>query len=141
MPSASPAPKKSDQMPDWNFRRTFSTPEEMRYVASDLLTAVREQLPVQEETWYDLKLIVYELCSNALEHGKIPAEVIAAVCRKDCYLHVLVSDSGEGFCPEICSTVNIEKERGRGLRIVHSLADEIVFNSAANKVLVKLHIS
>ncbi len=128
-------------MPDWNFRGTFSTPDEMRCVATDLLTVVREQLPVQEETWYDLKLIVYELCSNALEHGKIPAEVIAGVCRKDGYLHVLVSDSGGGFCPDNCLPADLEQERGRGLSIVHSLADEIIFNSVANKVLVKLHIS
>lgn len=140
MPCASSAPETSDQMSDWNYRGTFSNPDEMRFVLQNLLTTIREQLPVQEETWYDLKVILYELCSNALEHGKIPAEVIAAVCRKDCYLHALVSDSGEGFCPDICS-VNIEEERGRGLKIVHSLADEIVFNSAANKVLVKLHIS
>ncbi|HWR24467.1 MAG TPA: ATP-binding protein [Feifaniaceae bacterium] len=128
-------------MPSWNFRGTFSNPDEMHLVVTDLLIAVRERFSVQEETWYDLKLIVYELCRNALEHGKIPAEVSAGVCRKDCYLHVLVSDSGEGFCPEDCPQANLEEERGRGLSIVHSLADKIIFNSAANKVLVKLHIS
>ena len=81
-------------MPDWNFRGTFSTPDEMRFILQNLLKAVSERLPVQEETWYDLKVILYELCSNALEHGKFPAEVIAAVCKKDHFLHVLVSDSG-----------------------------------------------
>ena len=127
-------------MPDWNFRGSFSTADEMRTILQEFLATIREQLPVQEETWYDLKVILYELCSNALEHGKVPAEVIGAVCSRDSCLHVLVSDSGEGFCPDGCLLGGIENERGRGLHIVHCLADEIVFNSAANKVLIRLHI-
>ncbi len=118
----------------------FSAPEEMRGILRNLLETAREQLPVQEETWYDLKIILYELCGNALEHGKFPVEVFAAVCCGDRCLHILVSDSGKGFCPQDCMLSGAEEERGRGLHIVNSLADDLVFNSAANKVLVRLHI-
>jgi anti-sigma regulatory factor (Ser/Thr protein kinase) len=128
-------------MPDLSFRDTFSTPEEMRLVLRNVLSTARSQLPIEEETWYDLKIILHELCGNALEHGKCPVEVFAAVCRGDLCLHVLVYDSGEGFYPQDCMLSNVEEERGRGLHIVNSLADDLIFNSAANKVLVKLHIS
>ena len=127
-------------MPDWSFQGEFISPDGMRTVLQRMLSTVRYELPVEEETWYDLKVIMYELCGNALEHGKLPASVFASVCRKDCCLHILVSDSGEGFSPEECLLSGIEEERGRGLHIVHTLADDIVFNSAANKVLVRLHI-
>jgi|GEM_PF-4803777 len=127
-------------MPDWSFQGTFSTSDGMRAVLQRMLSTIRAELPVEEDTWYDLKVIMYELCGNALEHGKLPADVYASVCRKDCCLHVLVSDSGEGFSPGECFLSGIEEERGRGLYIVNSLADDIVFNSAANKVLVRLHI-
>lgn len=127
-------------MPDWSFQGTFTSPDGMRKVLEGMLSTIRGELPVEDETFYDLKVIMYELCGNALEHGKLPASVFASVCSKDCCLHVLVSDSGEGFCPAECFLSGIEAERGRGLHIVHTLADDIVFNSAANKVLVRLHI-
>lgn len=127
-------------MPDWSFQDTFTSLDGMRVVLQRMLSTIQSELPVEEETFYDLKVIMYELCGNALEHGKLPAEVYASVCRKDSCLHVLVSDSGKGFCPGECFLSGIESEHGRGLHIVHTLADDIVFNSAANKVLVRLHI-
>ena len=133
-------PGVSDCMPDWSFRDTFSTPEGMRAIIRRMLQTAQTQLPMQEETWYDLKIILHELCSNALEHGKSPVELFAAVCRRDLCLHILVLDSGKGFCPQECMFPSVEEERGRGLCIVNSLADDLVFNSSANKVLVRLHI-
>lgn len=127
-------------MQSWSFRDTFSTPEQMRLVLGRVLEDAREQLPVQEETWYDIKVILNELCCNALEHGKYPVEVFSALCDNDSMLHILVSDSGEGFLPQTKPIQDPDSERGRGLTIVDALADDLIFNATANKVLVRIQI-
>lgn len=128
------------RMQAWSFRDSFSTPEQMRLVLKRVLDDAREQLPVEEETWYDIKVILHELCCNALEHGKYPVEVYSSLSGDDNMLHIMVSDSGEGFTPEICKSPNQESERGRGLTIVDSLADDLLFSTTANQVLVRIHI-
>lgn len=111
-------------------------------VLKRVMEDAREQLPVQEETWYDIKVILHELCCNALEHGKYPVEVFSALCDNDNMLHILVCDSGEGFLPSKrpAPHVDVDNERGRGLAIVDSLADDLMFNATANKVLVRIQI-
>lgn len=127
-------------MSSWSFRDTFSDPEQMRHVLRRVLDDAKEQLPVEEETWYDIKVILHELCCNALEHGKYPVEVFSALCEDDHMLHIMVSDAGEGFLPGSRPGADVNAERGRGLTIVDSLADDLVFNEAANKVLVRIQI-
>ena len=130
----------SVSMPGWSFRNSFSTSEQMRSVLSEMLNEVRDRLDVEEEPWYDLKIILHELCCNALEHGKDPVEVFSAVCDTDRRLHVLVCDSGPGFTPTNNGKCGDHAESGRGLHIVSCLADDIMFNSTANKVLVRVQI-
>lgn len=124
----------------WNFRGQFFTHEQMRATLKDMLFGVRDKLQVDEETWYDLKIILHELCCNALDHGKEPVEVFAAVCKADKQLHILVSDSGEGYTPQTTGIVDKNAEHGRGMHIVSSLADDLMFNSAANRVLVRIQL-
>lgn len=125
-------------MPNWNFRDSFSSHEQMRLVLGEMLNEVRVQLDMDEENWYDLKIILHELCCNALDHGKAPVEIFSAVCMSDQRLHVLVSDCGAGFTPKAGKTADKDAESGRGLHIISSLADDILFNSSANKVLVRM---
>lgn len=127
-------------MPAWSFRDTFSTTEQMRAVLSVMLKDVREHVELDEEPWYDLKIILHELCCNALEHGKQPVEVFTALSESDRRLHILVSDQGAGFQPGKKSLSDTDAESGRGLHIVSCLADDLMFNSAANKVLVRMQL-
>jgi anti-sigma regulatory factor (Ser/Thr protein kinase) len=127
-------------MPAWSFRESFSTPEQMRCVLNEMLKDIRHQLNLDEEPWYDLKIILHELCCNALEHGKDPVEVFSVVCHSDKRLHILVCDSGDGFQPAEKDIASKDAEHGRGLHIVSCLADDIMFNSTANKVLVRMQV-
>lgn len=124
----------------WSFSGVFSTSEQMYVMIEQLLLEALEQLRINEETWYDLKLILQELCLNALEHGDKPVNLQASVCNCDNCLHILISDSGQGFNPMDCKLSRLDEERGRGLSIVEALAKKVVFNSCANKVLVSLDI-
>ncbi|MDR1620705.1 MAG: ATP-binding protein [Clostridiales bacterium] len=126
-------------METWSFRDTFSTLDQMRLVLRRALDDARNHLPVEEETWYDIKVILHELCCNALEHGKHPVELYSAMCDIDHMLHILVADSGGGFIPGI-TLADTFAERGRGLAIVDHLATDLMFNETANKVLVRIAI-
>jgi anti-sigma regulatory factor (Ser/Thr protein kinase) len=64
----------------------------------------------------DIVLILDELVTNALVHGRPPVEVAV---RLDGALFIEVSDGGEAQ-PRITTTAD---EHGRGLRIVATLAD------------------
>ncbi|MDL2258513.1 ATP-binding protein [Eubacteriales bacterium OttesenSCG-928-K08] len=125
-------------MPEWSFKDTFSTPEQMRVVLRNMLNDVRANLEVDEELWYDMKIILHELCCNAINHGKVPVQTMSAICSKDKKLHILVSDAGEGHNQLQKGPSGNDAEHGRGLHIVSNLADELMFNSSANKVLVMI---
>ncbi len=127
-------------MPVWSFRETFSTPEQMRLVVGSVLEDAKTILLVEGEKWYDIKVILNELCCNALEHGEYPVELYTAICAGDNSLHILISDSGSGFVPELKQESDAAAERGRGLTLVSALADDLMFNLAANKVLVRMQL-
>ena len=127
-------------MREWSFRGTFSTPEQMREVLRGMLENIKTGLQVEEEPWYDLKIILHELCCNALDHGKAPVEIFSGFCTYDDHLHILVCDSGDGYQPQEFEPAGATEERGRGLHIVSCLADDLMLNSSANKVLVRMQI-
>ncbi|MDL2235884.1 ATP-binding protein [Christensenellaceae bacterium OttesenSCG-928-L17] len=127
-------------MQEWSFRDTFSTPEQMRDVLRTMLDDVKTSLHVDEEPWYDLKIILHELCCNALDHGKAPVEIFSAFCVYDDRLHILVCDRGEGYNPGEPGLADTNAEHGRGLHIVSCLADDLMLNSTANKILVRMQI-
>lgn len=129
------------QMSTLCFRNSFSNVEQMQTVLSQALKDTRECVSVKhEDTWFDIRLILQELCLNALEHGGKPVEVLMTLCSNDNSLRILVSDSGTGFTPEPDAKIDPDNERGRGLMIVSSLADSLKFNKAANKVVAKIQL-
>lgn len=123
------------------FRNSFSNIEQMQTVLSQALKDTRECISVtHEDIWFDIRLILQELCLNALLHGGEPVEVLMALCTNDNSLRILVTDSGTGFKPDLDAKSDPNDERGRGLMIVSSLADSLKFNKAANKVVAKIQL-
>ena len=124
----------------WCANRQFSDLLGMRSALNELLSAVRSNVALNEDRWYDLKIVLRELCCNALEHGRSPVEVTVANCGSG-YLHVLVCDAGEGFDPcALRYAHDQDAERGRGLHIVDHLTESMAYNAAANKILVRMQL-
>jgi len=73
-----------------------------------------------EETCEKAALLVSELVTNAIIHGRSRATLVAA--RPNGHLHVAVLDSNVQL-PEGPQTATPEAESGRGLRIVSAVAD------------------
>lgn len=98
---------------------------------------------------FELKVILNELLLNAVKHGcdedkQKCIHIVAGINRKKEF-HLLVRDEGTGFdchCLQAKSKGQDEsdimnmKETGRGIVIVRSLCDKIVYNSKGNKVLI-----
>lgn len=78
----------------------------------------------------DMKLILDELLTNAIEHGNkydISKKVIVKYRfnEKEEGIQIEISDEGEGFPIDIIKNPDNSSERGRGIFIVRKLADEV----------------
>lgn len=99
---------------------------------------------------FELKVVLNELILNAIIHGNKEdkakfVEVNAAITKSNYFL-LSISDEGEGYdynfylkkCSENKDVLcwNDVEEKGRGIKIVKSLCDNIRFNEKGNKVFV-----
>lgn len=126
------------------FTVTFQSDlSKVRRVLSDAMEYVHETCPyVSRQDWHDIRLILSELLHNAVIHGnkRDPGKhILVEIEPEEDGVSCLIRDEGTGFdpkkylasaepCPEYLP------ENGRGIRIVHSLADELAYNSVGNEI-------
>ncbi len=99
-----------------------------------LVDKICSDLGVQEDYYGNVLIAVTEAVNNAIQHGNI--------FNSDLVVYVSVGDNPEGFCftvkdqgrgfdfehlPDPTAPENIEKENGRGIFLMRSLADEVEF--------------
>lgn len=89
-------------------------------LARDALSAVRPHL--SPDRFSDLQLLVSELVTNSVRHGRSTGTVRLRVAVTDEVARVEVEDDGEGFTVPVHRAGPWE-ESGRGLAIVQTLAD------------------
>ena len=82
--------------------------------------AVRERFAggLRRSTFADLELVVSELVTNAVEHGR--GDIRIEVTHTDREVRGFVSDRGSGFAYELRDFADT-RDRGRGLAIVDAL--------------------
>jgi serine/threonine-protein kinase RsbW len=100
-------------------------------LARRLLLGTMETAGVDPDVSYDLSLALSEACANAVEHGgesgprdsteayRVTAYLDGEKCR------IEVTDSGPGFSPVRPRPTPMEAEHGRGLCLIHELADHV----------------
>lgn len=84
----------------------------------------------------DVALVVSELVTNALEHGSGEAVSVAYGATESGF-ELCVSSASTGRLVPIQATVPSDRDRGRGLQIVASLADEISIVDAGGDIAVR----
>jgi len=96
-------------------------------------------LTIEEQS--DLRLVFSELLYNAVVHGNkndISKNVRLNVEIEDGMIIGYVSDEGNGFdyagLLEHIDNGDLYNERGRGIRLVYSLTDKLVFNISGNVI-------
>jgi serine/threonine-protein kinase RsbW len=101
-------------------------------LARRLLLGTMETAGVDPDVSYDLSLALSEACANAVEHGgESGLQDSTAAYRVTAYLdgekcRIEVTDSGPGFSPvRPARPTPMEAENGRGLCLIHELADHV----------------
>jgi serine/threonine-protein kinase RsbW len=101
-------------------------------LARRLLLGTMETAGVDPDVSYDLSLALSEACANAVEHGgESGLQDSTAAYRVTAYLdgekcRIEVTDSGPGFSPvRPPRPTPMEAENGRGLCLIHELADHV----------------
>ncbi|MFH1754928.1 MAG: anti-sigma factor antagonist, partial [Candidatus Latescibacterota bacterium] len=101
-----------------------------------ITTLISDAFNLEDRIYYRLKLCIYELAVNSVEHGifkSIPPLISCAVSRHDDQLRVCYKDNAEGYPENAFQDVHIEdkikskSKRGLGLFIMNRLAEDLRF--------------
>lgn len=101
--------------------------------------------PPTPRTLFRVATVLAEAVANAMLYGNdgdpLRRVVIEVVLEAD-RLVIAVSDEGDGFDhrvgPQPIDEESIEATRGRGLFMIHHLADSVVFNDRGNTIWMTL---
>lgn len=94
-----------------------------------LLDAALTALGVDDQIRGDIEVMLTEACTNVIRHAERGADytVRAVIQGRRCLIKVI--DAGRGFDPEGVPDPDPAAERGRGLLIMRSLADDVRFRT------------
>ena len=102
---------------------------------------------VEPEVFGKISLCVIESVNNAILYGNKldPSKHVKFFVREDdSKLCVTVKDEGEGFdynyIPDPTLPDNIEKDAGRGLYLMKTLSDDLIFEDNGSKVTLVFNL-
>ena len=108
-----------------------------------LVDQVCDRLKIKEDYYGNVLIAVTEAVNNAIEHGNkgnSSVNVDLFVGDKETDFCFKVSDQGEGFdfknLPDPTAPENIEKENGRGIFLMRSLAESVEFDNEGRSVSI-----
>ena len=122
---------------------SLSIPSDFESVhkVESLIDTVCDKLSVNEDYYGNVLIAVTEAVNNAIIHGNkhnSDLNVDLFVGDKESDFCFSVKDYGQGFdysnLPDPTSPENIEKENGRGIFLMRSLAEEIEFQDEGRNV-------
>lgn len=110
-------------------------------IAETLVDTICRDNSVHEDHYGNILIAVTEAVNNAIQHGNhedVKKEVIVSVKQNLDELCFTIKDKGDGFAfdnlPDPTAPENIEKESGRGIFLMKSLADKVSFEDNGSKV-------
>jgi len=108
-----------------------------------LVDEVCAKLDVNEDYYGNVLIAVTEAVNNAIEHGNQFSKdlnVDLSVGDKEIDFCFSVKDYGKGFdfdnLPDPTAPENVEKINGRGIYLMRSLAEDVVFDNGGNTVSI-----
>jgi serine/threonine-protein kinase RsbW len=109
-----------------------------------LLDEIFNESGLNRNSFNRVFLGISEAVNNSIVHGNCldkDKRVFIRVIFADGQLHVEIKDEGVGFIvDEIDNPTeneNLKKENGRGIFIMHNIADEVEYYDGGSKVLIK----
>lgn len=111
--------------------------------AESLVDKICQLLAVNEDYYGNVLVAVTEAVNNAIKHGnKNDKKKLVSIEVSDAQseFSIQVKDEGGGFdfndLPDPTSPENIEKENGRGIFLMKSLADSVEFQNNGRDVVL-----
>ncbi len=138
-------------MNDYIFKEIVNLPSKKESMGKiePILMQVQTIADIPEDRFYNLLISVTEAVNNAIMHGnKFDAEktVVVSLLATEDFVEIEVQDEGDGFNPDEVADPrepeNLLKSSGRGIFIIKSLLDEVLFekNEIGTKVTMKFII-
>ncbi len=109
-------------MPLW--RTTLPVSADDMQDARLRIAELASRLPFDEDDMFDLTLAVGEALGNAADHT-CGDGILTTVCAYDDRIVVEVTDCGEGFDPCECTNCECGEDRGRGIKLMRLLVDDV----------------
>lgn len=114
-------------------------------VVETVCAACFRQTPVSRRTQFRLCTVLAEALANAMLYGNggdPSRQVTVDVELREDLIVIAVSDEGAGFnhnaVPLPIWDESLESTRGRGLFMIHRLADDVAFNDQGNTIWMTL---
>lgn len=108
-----------------------------------LIDSICSKLSIKEDYYGNVLIAVTEAVNNAIQHGNnqdASVDVEIAVGDKETDFCFSIQDQGKGFdfdnLPDPTAPDNIEKEHGRGIFLMRSLAEEVEFQDNGRNVTI-----
>lgn len=108
-----------------------------------LVDDVCNRLEVNEDYYGNVLIAVTEAVNNAIEHGNNFNPELEVALKVGDYSEEFcfsVKDQGDGFdfgnLPDPTAPENIEKENGRGIYLMRSLAEDVLFEDNGRSVSI-----
>jgi serine/threonine-protein kinase RsbW len=113
-------------------------------VVENAIDTITRDSGINRENYGKIMVSVMEAVNNAIVHGNKYNEkkfVNVYFSLENNLLQVTIEDQGKGFrpsdVPDHTEPENLENVNGRGVFLMKNLADELEFNKAGNKVIMK----
>ena len=113
-------------------------------IVENAIDTITRDAGINKENYGKILVSVMEAVNNAIVHGNKYNEkkfVNIYILLENNLLKVTVEDQGKGFkpseVPDPTEPDNLENVNGRGVFLMKNLADELEFNKAGNKVILK----
>jgi serine/threonine-protein kinase RsbW len=105
-----------------------------------LLRATLTRLGVEDDCLNDIEVALSEACTNVLRHAGTEDEYEVEVEVDDRSCRITVSYTGKGFVPAVRSEGGgvLPSEGGRGIKLMHALADDLHFETNVPGTVVEL---
>ncbi|MCZ6775676.1 MAG: ATP-binding protein [Ignavibacteria bacterium] len=127
------------------FRLTLRSNSSQIAKVEPFLNKVNRTLHLDEIQFHKLMVSVTEAVNNAIIHGNKshPSKRVIVICEiRPGWLVVIVSDQGKGFKVERVSSPikdeNVLKESGRGIFLMKTLMDKVIYDVNQSGVQVQL---
>ena len=117
-------------------------------VITEILNELQKEIFISEQDAIDLRLILEEAATNAIQHGNhfnTSLKVRIVLENDKDMITIRVQDKGSGFdyhnLPNIKEINEQMNSSGRGIFLIKKLADSVTFNESGSEICIckKIH--